>query len=233
VADIQEEGCEILEVHSRDVRGDTAELLYALAPSGNVDTAVRAYRQALVAAGFLVRFEGQDRTAQFRSLVGERTTNDGELIVSIVLPDDGSVAHVSVVRPQTQPQVLTAHVLRDALASGKPVTLYSVVFDSGSALLTKIGRDQLRQVEALLADQARLCLAVEVHTEVSSDSYFPNSNVDVAKLRADAIEHALGGMGAGRVSVSGPGAANPVVDESVLGGPERNRRVTLSAIGCH
>lgn len=99
-------------------------------------------------------------------------------------------------------------------------------FPSGSAVLPDNAGPTLSQVAEILTDHPGLRVQIEGHTDSSGSS---GINLQLSEQRAAAVRDALikRGVKAGRLSIQGLGAEQPIADNATDAGRQRNRRVEL------
>jgi len=126
------------------------------------------------------------------------------------------------------PAVETASSLERALANGKPVEMWGVYFEFGSAQLQPESNNVLDQVASVLRRHPDWRLRIEGHTDdVGNES----DNLSLSRQRAEAVRGALVrrlGQGGGQLEAAGYGKSRPRESNATLSGRARNRRVELT-----
>jgi outer membrane protein OmpA-like peptidoglycan-associated protein len=114
----------------------------------------------------------------------------------------------------------------DEVEEGVRVILAGDFFQVGATSLEDAARDDVLALAAILAPRTDLPVHVEGHTDSSGTD---EANLVISRLRAQAVADALveGGVGAGRVTTLGKGAALPVADNDTREGRAENRRVEI------
>jgi len=110
--------------------------------------------------------------------------------------------------------------------SGVVVTLGDVLFASGQTSLVEGAVSSLEEVVDLLQTEPDKKIRVEGHTDSSGD---PEENVQLSKLRADAVRQALIDLGVAedRITSEGMGEDFPIASNEDQEGRARNRRVDV------
>jgi len=110
--------------------------------------------------------------------------------------------------------------------SGVVVTLGDVLFASGQTSLVEGALSSLEEVVDLLQTEPDKKIRVEGHTDSSGD---PEENVQLSKLRADAVRQALIDLGVAedRITSEGMGEDFPIASNEDQEGRARNRRVDV------
>lgn len=110
--------------------------------------------------------------------------------------------------------------------SGVVVTLGDVLFASGQTSLVEGALSSLEEVVDLLQTEPDKKIRVEGHTDSSGEA---EENVELSKLRADAVRQALIDLGvaADRITSAGMGEDFPIASNEDQAGRARNRRVDV------
>jgi len=110
--------------------------------------------------------------------------------------------------------------------SGVVVTLGDVLFASGQTSLVEGALSSLEEVVDLLQTEPDKKIRVEGHTDSSGD---PEENIQLSKLRADAVRQALIDLGVAedRITSEGMGEDFPIASNEDQEGRARNRRVDV------
>jgi len=110
--------------------------------------------------------------------------------------------------------------------SGVVVTLGDVLFASGQISLVEGALSSLEEVVDLLQTEPEKKIRVEGHTDSSGDA---EENIELSKLRADAVRLALVelGVAAERITSEGMGEDFPIASNEDEAGRARNRRVDV------
>lgn len=117
--------------------------------------------------------------------------------------------------------------MEQALAARKPVTVYGIYFDFGSATIKPESEVVLRQIADIMRKNPDWNLGVSGYTDnIGGDK----ANLALSQRRAAAVKDALVTryqIAPGRLATSGYGAASPIESNATLEGRARNRRVEL------
>ena len=110
--------------------------------------------------------------------------------------------------------------------SGVVVTLGDVLFASGQTSLVEGALSSLEEVVDLLQTEPDKKIRVEGHTDASGEA---EENVQLSKLRADAVRQALIDLGVAedRITSAGMGEDFPIASNEDQEGRARNRRVDV------
>ncbi len=110
--------------------------------------------------------------------------------------------------------------------SGVVVTLGDVLFASGQTSLVEGALSSLEEVVDLLQTEPDKKIRVEGHTDSSGEA---EENVELSKLRADAVRQALIELGVAedRITSAGMGEEFPIASNEDHAGRARNRRVDV------
>lgn len=115
----------------------------------------------------------------------------------------------------------------ETLRKEKRLVLYGIRFDSNADVPRPESEPTLAELQGLLAQDAKLRLVVEGHTDATNtDAY----NLDLSQRRARAVVAALVKRGADgrRLEPKGFGRTRPVADNATAQGRALNRRVEVS-----
>jgi outer membrane protein OmpA-like peptidoglycan-associated protein len=114
-----------------------------------------------------------------------------------------------------------------SLAAHKKVVIYGIYFDFAKANIKRESDPVLHEIADLMRKNPTWKLSINGYTDsIGGDPY----NLDLSRRRAAAVKDTLAsgyGIGAGRLTTAGFGAASPVDSNSTLEGRARNRRVEL------
>jgi outer membrane protein OmpA-like peptidoglycan-associated protein len=126
----------------------------------------------------------------------------------------------------TQEVVADASSLNDEINKSGHVAVYGIHFDTGKFAILPESEDSLKQILALLNQNAALKLRVEGHTDNQGAAA---ANQTLSEKRAQAVMGWLiaNGIDAARLTAKGLGQTKPVADNSTDEGRAKNRRVEL------
>ena len=131
--------------------------------------------------------------------------------------------------------LIDAGKLKVKIAEGRMVVALSsdILFASGSAALSKDGKQSVLDVAAVLATIVDKSFQVEGHTDdvPIKTAQFP-SNWELASARALTVLRTLteGGLPAPRVSAASFGEEHPVADNKTAEGRSQNRRIEIVVV---
>ncbi|MBI5917691.1 MAG: PD40 domain-containing protein [Bacteroidetes bacterium] len=114
-------------------------------------------------------------------------------------------------------------------ASGKPIVLKNVFFETGSAELKKESLTELNLLKKLLDDNPSLKIQINGHTDtVGSDA----DNATLSENRAKAVHGFLtqNGIGVNRLKFKGFGETSPIASNDTEVGRRQNRRTEFIVI---
>ena len=99
-------------------------------------------------------------------------------------------------------------------------------FETGSAALHPISREQLLNVATILKAYPKVELKIGGYTDNTGDTA---SNLRLSQARADNVRKELiaNGIEPGRLEAEGYGSAHPIADNSTADGRAKNRRISL------
>jgi len=119
-----------------------------------------------------------------------------------------------------------ASSLNDEINKTGHVAVYGIHFDTGKSAILPESEDSLKQILALLTQNAALKIRVEGHTDNQGT---PAANQTLSEKRAQAVMGWLiaNGVDAVRLTAKGLGQTDPVADNSTDDGRAKNRRVEL------
>ena len=120
--------------------------------------------------------------------------------------------------------------LRRKLISEGKISTNGILFDSGSANIQAQSMGIIRQISQVLMQERDMRLNIVGHTDSDGDDA---SNMDLSKLRADAVKQALVNIyniDAARMQTDGKGESEPVGDNGTVEGKAQNRRVEFIKI---
>lgn len=114
-------------------------------------------------------------------------------------------------------------------AIGEVATQYAIEFGEGATVVTEKSDKLLDDVALLLAQDDKLRLSVEGHTDEKGD---PNENAKLSANRAQSVCQSLQrkGVDPTRLVAHGFGATLPVADNATAEGRTKNRRVQFLVI---
>lgn len=103
----------------------------------------------------------------------------------------------------------------------------AIVFEAGSAVLTKPSSAAIDELAADLALCPKTAINVEGHTDADGD---PDANLALSVARAEAVVDQLvqRGIGADRLYAVGYGASVPIASNDTKAGKQANRRIAFS-----
>ena len=105
-----------------------------------------------------------------------------------------------------------------------------VLFPSGSADLTKDGKEALKQVAKILRKVANKRFIVAGHTDnvpISNEEFASNWELPVARAVNVAKSLVSTGLSARRLSAAGYAQFDPIATNSTAAGRQRNRRIEI------
>jgi outer membrane protein OmpA-like peptidoglycan-associated protein len=113
---------------------------------------------------------------------------------------------------------------------GLVVNMGDVLFDSGKSDLRPPAREALARLSGIVLNYPSLRLAIEGHTDNTGSAEF---NQTLSEKRADGVRDYLvtQGLDTDKLSAQGLGMDNPVADNSMSGGRQKNRRVEIVVSG--
>lgn len=106
------------------------------------------------------------------------------------------------------------------------VTLPSIMFDTGKAVLKKGAQSTLKNIAGQLKGEERLVITIEGHTDNTGSAA---KNLKLSEQRAQAVRDYLvdAGISADHVTAMGRGEADPIAPNKTVRGRQANRRVEL------
>jgi OOP family OmpA-OmpF porin len=177
----------------------------------------RNFQNALKAAGITIDYAGSPD-----DLVGHKGNT------WIHIESKGAFYYQTIVTVKEMKQEVTADAssLNDEINKSGHVAVYGIHFDTGKSAILPESEDSLKQILALLNQNAALRLRVEGHTD---NQGVAAANQTLSEKRAQAVMGWLiaNGIDAGRLSAKGFGQTKPVADNSTDQGRAKNRRVEL------
>jgi len=177
----------------------------------------RNFQNAMKAAGITI-----DYTNSPNEIVGHKGKT------WIYIDNKGEYYYQTIITEKELTQELTvdASSLNDELNKSGHVAVYGIHFDTGKSAILPESEDSLKQILALLNENAALKLRVEGHTDNQGT---PAANQTLSEKRAQAVMGWLiaNGIDAARLSAKGFGQTKPISDNSTDEGRAKNRRVEL------
>jgi len=167
-----------------------------------------------------------------RYLAAKLTRPEGDVYVALCMAV-GWYSHAVVqldvieVKPmETGLVTVNAEALAKDIAKTGHVAVYGIYFDTGKADVKPESEPTLKEIAKLLQQSPKLQLFVVGHTDNVGTL---NSNMELSKLRAEAVVKALGryGIDAKRLHPVGVGPLSPVSSNKTEEGRAKNRRVEL------
>jgi outer membrane protein OmpA-like peptidoglycan-associated protein len=128
------------------------------------------------------------------------------------------------------PSGLASDDLKKEDVQGQLFRLDKVLFDVGKASIRKESLEMLEQLVQLLNKFPEFTIEVQGHTDSDGD---PKKNLDLSKLRAQAVKKFLEGKGVpdNRVEAVGYGQERPIAPNETREGKQLNRRVMVLVKG--
>jgi outer membrane protein OmpA-like peptidoglycan-associated protein len=146
----------------------------------------------------------------------------------IYIDNRGDYYYQTIITEQAMTQEVTADAssLNDEINKSGHVAVYGIHFDTGKSAILPESEDSLKQILALMNQNADLKLRVEGHTDNQGAAA---ANQTLSEKRAQAVMGWLiaNGVDAGRLSAKGLGQTKPVADNTSDEGRAKNRRVEL------
>lgn len=219
------------EPDKKAIEGDYTALLYFYESAETQPSplqVIRNYQAAVKAIGGSVVYERLPREGDG----GETTLNvaaNGKDVWVKVVPGIYSAPTQSyqlvIVEAAPMSQMISANKLWDDLSRNGFVTLY-INFDTGKAELKEDGRQAVREIVKVLANNPSLVIRIEGHTDNVGDAA---TNKVLSENRAKSVMNAIvaAGIDATRLSAVGFGQESPIADNRTEEGRAKNRRVEL------
>lgn len=141
-----------------------------------------------------------------------------------------TIAIVHVLEPKQRDKkmvLVEAKEMESSLATSGSVALYGIFFDFDKADIKPESEPTLKEIAKLLADDAKLAVAVIGHTDNKGAFDY---NIELSARRAEAVKKALVsqyGIDAARLTAAGAGMMAPVASNDSEEGRAKNRRVGL------
>ncbi|MFM7486838.1 MAG: OmpA family protein [Cytophagales bacterium] len=192
-----------------------AKISYRSEPNGNI-------MGSLSASSFsFPLFDGQRFSitieapgfASAKFLLDPATAVDRKVIKNVELSLLGSVAKNSEI-PHS---------------AGKILTLENLIFNVGTATITKESYPELNQVINMLKSNPKMVIQLEGHTDIKGD---PKLNMKLSEERVEAVKDFLVSRGAqkSRIKTKAFGGTMPISRENTEAAASLNRRVELRII---
>jgi OmpA-OmpF porin, OOP family len=147
----------------------------------------------------------------------------------IYIDNKGSYYYQTIITAKQMQQEVAADAssLGDEISKNGHVAVYGIHFDTGKATILPDSADTLKQIAALLEQNAGLKLRVEGHTDNQGN---PADNQALSEKRAQAVVAwlAANGVPPRRLTAKGFGQTQPVADNASEPGRAKNRRVELT-----
>lgn len=177
----------------------------------------RNFQNALKAAGITIDYADSPN-----DLVGHKGNT------WIRIESKGAYYYQTIVTVKEMKQEVTADAssLNDEINKSGHVAVYGIHFDTGKSAILPESEDSLKQILALLNQNATLKLRVEGHTDNQGTAA---ANQILSEKRAQSVVAWLtsNGIDATRLSAKGLGQTKPLADNSTDDGRAKNRRVEL------
>jgi outer membrane protein OmpA-like peptidoglycan-associated protein len=205
------------EEHHKHLEGEFHSWDIATRPGVSPIQVYRNFENAMKAAGITIDYANPPD-----QLVGHK----GKTWISI--DNHGDFYYQTIITEQAMTQEVTADAssLNDEISKTGHVAVYGIHFDTGKSAILPDSEDSLKQILALLNQNAALKLRVEGHTD---NQGAPAANQTLSEKRAQAVMGWLiaNGIDSARLSAKGFGQTKPVADNSTEEGRAKNRRVEL------
>lgn len=208
----------------------------------------KSYEDALIEAGAVKIFEGKlnkdqiDKYSALATYAGSNGSLDiwnDEIVTYIIRREDGDVyftmskggsnsTSIQVVQEkafqQTIQKVTAEKIENDLLKSGKAIL--HINFDTDKATLTADGQGLVKEIIAVLKENADFKVAIHGYTDNSGSM---DHNQKLSESRALAVKEELvkAGINPDRLSAKGYGQDDPIADNATEAGKAQNRRVEL------
>jgi len=171
---------------------------------------------------------------QMRHMTAKLPRSEGDIYVSLFVILSGwfesPVVQLNIieVKPmETGLVTVNAEALAKDIAKTGHVAVYGIYFDTGKADVKPESEPALKEIAKLLQQNPKLNLYVVGHTD---NVGILNSNMELSKLRAEAVVKALisrHGIDSKRLHPVGVGPLAPVASNKTEEGRAKNRRVEL------
>jgi OOP family OmpA-OmpF porin len=196
------------EFHSWDI---------ATRPGTSEIQVFRNFQTALKAAGITIDYSNSPS-----DLVGHK----GNTWIHIESKGEYYYQTIVTLKEMTQEVTADASSLNDEINKTGHVAVYGIHFDTGKSAILPESEDSLKQILALLNQNATLKIRVEGHTDNQGT---PAANQTLSEKRAQAVMGWLtaNGIDAARLTAKGFGQTKPVADNASDAGRAKNRRVEL------
>lgn len=243
---------------SQKLEGKVTQITYSAPEDRSTLEIYRNYELALKKAGFETLFSatskelGEGWQDAFAAAISRATENlnaylggEGRYLSAKLTRPEGDVyvalyvalgwySHAMVqldvieVKPmETGLVTVNAEVLAEDIARTGHVAIYGIYFDTGKADVKPESEPTLKEIAKLLQQSPKLQLYVVGHTDNVGTL---NSNMELSKLRAEAVVKALisrHGIDSKKLHPVGVGPLSPVASNKTEEGRAKNRRVEL------
>jgi outer membrane protein OmpA-like peptidoglycan-associated protein len=147
----------------------------------------------------------------------------------VFIESKGTFYYQTIVTEKQMQQEVTADAsaLSAEIKKSGHVAVYGIHFDTGKAAILPDSEQTLKQILALLTQDAELKLRVEGHTD---NLGIAAANQALSEKRAQAVVGWLvaNGVDGARLSAKGFGQSKPLADNGTADGRAKNRRVELA-----
>jgi OOP family OmpA-OmpF porin len=205
------------EAHQKHLEGEYEFWDMATRPGVSGIQVFRNFQNAMKAAGITIDYANPpDQLVGHKGKTWIYIDNRGEFYYQTIITE----------KEMTQEVTADASSLNDEINKSGHVAVYGIHFDTGKSAILPESEDALKQILALLNQNASLRLRVEGHTDNQGTAV---ANQTLSEKRAQAVMGWLiaNGVDAGRLTAKGFGQTKPVADNSTDEGRAKNRRVEL------
>ncbi|OIP37858.1 MAG: hypothetical protein AUK25_13935 [Desulfobacteraceae bacterium CG2_30_51_40] len=219
---------------SQQLEGKVTKITYRASKDRSTLEISRNYELALKKAGFEILFTGVGKEHwgdKVRFLSAKKSSADGDVYVSISVKrweEPRVLLDIIEMKPmETGLVTVNAEVLAEDITTTGHVAIYGIYFDTGKADVKPESDPVLKEIAKLLQQNPKLNLYVVGHTDNVGTL---NSNMELSKLRAEAVVKALisrHGIDSKRLHPVGVGPLSPVSSNKTEEGRAKNRRVEL------